>query len=387
MTHTTPRYQEHLALQEILRRLPVLLAGFRGQEQRLACYLLESTHTNAREAWEISLWPAPDFQPRYLAVHLTQEATDFILTQEEPRVFSWEEVQQERFFENLPHLERYRSFYWWPVRVGERTLGALLFVHPSRRFFDPERRMVLDMVGEIYTLWRQNQLCQETLVQTQQRIYQVEEEVRRRLARDLHDGPAQTLSALVMEAQYLARLAQHDPEALSEGLEELEQKARKAVNEIRQVLYILRPVALEEGSLQAALEQLLSRLRQTFTGTLRAQVEAQVLEHLTPEQQRHLFYLVAEALNNAVKHANAQNIALRLHQENGWVVLEVEDDGLGFDPESLEQLRRAGHYGLLNMEERAQLLGGHLELSSQPGEGTRVRVRFPRPAARPTLHA
>ncbi len=384
---TSPRYQEHLALQETLRRLPQLLSGFRGLETRIACYLLEATRSNAHEDWEISWWPAPDFEPHYLAMHLTQEAASFILAQEAPREFTWEQVQREPFFENLPHLERYRSFYWWPVRVGERILGALLFVHPSRRFFDEDRRMVLNMVGDIYALLRQNQLCRETLVHTRQRIYGVEEEVRRRLARDLHDGPAQTLSALVMEAQYLHRLAQHDPEALMEGLQELEEKARKAVNEIRQVLYILRPVALEEGSLKDALEQLLARLRQTFTGELQAELDPEVLERLSPEQQRHLFYLVAEALNNAVKHANAQQIVLRLYREDHWAVLEVQDDGLGFDPSALEQIRRAGHYGILNMEERAQLLGGELHLESQPGEGTRIRLRFPLPAPRPTLQA
>lgn len=370
-----PRHEEHLAFQQILRRLVQVLARFRGVETRLACYLFEPVDRE-HEKWEISWWQAPDFQPRYFVLHMNAEEAAFL-----ERLMDAEEVshvEKHPCLQNLIHLERYRSFYWIPVRIEDRLLAVLLFVHPARRYFDLGRRALVETVGDVYALLRQNHMCRESLLETRKRIYHLEEEVRRRLARDLHDGPAQTLSALVMEAQYLHRvMEEQDPQALREALRELENRAYKAMNEIRQVLYILRPLALEQGSLEEALEQLVTRMRQIFSGQLEVDIDQALLQYLNPEQKRHLFYLVAEALNNAIKHANAQTLRVRLHREDDMAILEVEDDGLGFDPDTLEELRLTGHYGILNMNERAELLGGHLDLMSQPGQGTRIQVRFP----------
>ena len=372
-----PRHEEHLAFQQVLRRLAQVLARFRGVETRLACYLFEPVDPE-RKKWEISWWQAPDFHPRYFVLHMDAGEAAFLERLMEAEEVSWVHVARLPFLQNLVHLERYRSFYWVPVRIADRLLAVLLFVHPGRRYFDAGRRALVETVGDVYALLHQNRMCREALLKTRKRIYQLEDEVRRRLARDLHDGPAQTLSALVMEAQYLHRVVEEqDPQVLREALKELENRAYKAMNEIRQVLYILRPLALEQGSLEEALEQLVTRMRQIFPGELEVDVAPDVLQRLNLEQKRHLFYLVAEALNNAIKHANAQTIRVRLHSEGDMAVLEVEDDGLGFDPNTLKELRLTGHYGILNMSERAELLGGHLDLESQPGQGTRIRVRFP----------
>ncbi len=372
-----PRHEEHLAFQQVLRRLAQVLVRFRGVETRLACYLFEPVDPE-RKKWEISWWQAPNFHPRYFVLHMDAEEAVFLEGLMEAEAVSWAHVERLPFLQNLIHLERYRSFYWVPVRIADRLLAVLLFVHPGRRYFDAGRRALVETVGDVYALLHQNRMCREALLKTRKRIYQLEDEVRRRLARDLHDGPAQTLSALVMEAQYLHRVVEEqDPEALREALKELERRAYKAMNEIRQVLYILRPLALEQGSLEEALEQLVTRMRQIFPGQLEVDVDYAVLQSLNPEQKRHFFYLVAEALNNAIKHANAQIIRVRLYREDDMAILEVEDDGLGFDPDTLEELRLTGHYGILNMSERAELLGGHLDLVSQPGQGTRIQVRFP----------
>ncbi len=361
------------ALQRLIHGLPLL----KGTETRLVCYLMEPDDNG--EDWLLTRMQGPAFTPEPLTLHIPDELfRSFYENHPTPRVLHREEIRETPLLKNFPGIETYRSFFWYPLREEQEWVAHFLFAHPGRHYFNSQRQALLGLAADMYLLTWKHRLCLRSLFHRIQRLYRLEEEVRYRLARDLHDGPAQTLSGLVMEAQYLRRLAQDDPETVLESLNELEDKARKAVNEIRQVLYILRPLALEQGAFREALEQLVARIRSTFPGEVRTEIQEQVLEHLPDEAQRHLFYLAAEALNNAAKHANAQTITLRLCMEDdGHGALEIEDDGLGFDPEQAQELRKLGHYGLLNMEERARFLKGELEIQSRPGQGTRIRVRFP----------
>lgn len=376
MTETLPWRDTHMVLQRALQRITQGLPWLKGTETRLVCYLMEPQPRE--DEWSLVRLAAPEYPLEPLSLRIPDEAFRFFYEQNTaPRVLSREEVTQTPLLKEIPHVQGFRSFFWLPLRVENEWAGCLLFAHPGRHYFTGPRRALLELAGDLYLLAWQNQLCRESLFAKSQRIYQVEEEVRHRLARDLHDGPAQTLSALVMEAEYLHRIARHDPEAVPDLLVELEHKARKAVNEIRQVLYILRPLALEQGAFRDALEQLVARVHTTFSGRLEVDMDDDVLERIHGEKQRHLFYLIAEALNNAVKHANAQTITLRLKAlEPDRALLEIEDDGLGFDTEQAQALRKVGHFGILNMEERAHFLGGEMELQSRPGQGTRIRVVF-----------
>jgi len=353
-------------LQQVLLRLAPNLVRVRGTETRLALYLLTYDVHQAR--WVIMVWRAPEFAPTSFVL-LHQEPLDMGRT---PQVMEERDVRTHPLLSQVPLVDQYHSFYWIPLD-GEAMLAA----HPGRGYFNAARRKAMDLVADVYRLHRAWEKERQENAWLHRRLYDLEQEVRRRLARDLHDGPAQTLSSLVMELAYLRYAAQEQPEMVAERLEELEQQARRAVEEIRHLLYVLRPMALEQGSLSDALRQLVERARRTFAGELLVEGDVEALAHLPQERSRHLFYLIAEALTNAIKHANAQRITLRIRREDGLLTVEVQDDGLGFDPEAAAQTLRNGHYGLLNMEERAALLGGELTIDTAPGRGTTVRVRFP----------
>lgn len=142
------------------------------------------------------------------------------------------------------------------------------------------------------------------------------------------------------------------------------------------MLFTLRPVVLETQGLAAALEQYADRLRQTERLTV--EVDPGSYEgQLSKEAESVVFAVVEEAVGNAKKHADADRILVRLRVDTHLFTVEIQDDGVGFDVESAQRRREAGHMGLLNMEERAELVGGRCSFQSQPGAGTIVRVDIP----------
>ena len=200
-----------------------------------------------------------------------------------------------------------------------------------------------------------------------------QEEERRRLARELHDDTLQALIALNQRVQ-LARLSLNGEEA-GEQLAEIQQLTNQTIVNLRRITRALRPTYLEDLGLVAALETLAHETERTagFKVDFRVRGEQR---RLTPLQELALYRMAQEALSNVVRHAQASHCILDLHF-GPRVTLTVRDDGRGFTvPESLTELTTKGHFGLLGLHERAQLIGAQLEITSTPGEGTRIAVRL-----------
>ncbi len=207
---------------------------------------------------------------------------------------------------------------------------------------------------------------------------EVEEEARRRLARELHDGPTQSVAALAMRLNFLQRLLRHDPAQLPPELEKAEQMARQAVQELRHFLFRLRPLILESQGLMAALTHLAEKLQETEPFAIHLEVDPEVDRLLDPNAKGLVFSIIEEAIHNARKHAEPRNVWVRVRVEGNRLQVGVEDDGQGFDPQALRaDYARRGSMGMLNMLERAELLNGVLEVESAPGQGTRVRLEVP----------
>ncbi|MBI4672284.1 MAG: GAF domain-containing sensor histidine kinase [Chloroflexi bacterium] len=215
--------------------------------------------------------------------------------------------------------------------------------------------------------------------QERDRILAVEAAVRHELARDLHDGPVQMLSALVMETRYLRDLAAQDPSKIQTEFLRLDAVATKALYQTRNILFDLRPLILEQQGLGPALEQYVTRLRmvEPFNITLDA---ATLRVRLAPKSEAAIFSIVQESVNNAKKHAKPKNLWIEAVQDETGLTLSVRDDGNGFDVQAMEAAYSTrGSLGLLNMKERAEIVQGALRIVSQPNEGTCVTLTVPLP--------
>jgi signal transduction histidine kinase len=261
--------------------------------------------------------------------------------------------------------------------------GALLFGHPRPGFFDPERAAVLQAVGLQVEVLLAAAVRSRDLQAEKKRLTDLEEEARKRMARDLHDGPTQVMASIAMRANYARRLMQRDRKAAAVELEQLEEMARQTTKELRAMLYTLRPLILESHGLVAALAQLADKMNDTHGVNVVVEAAADAADGVDPALQGVAFYVAEEALNNARKHAAAERIRLRLERRGGALVLEVRDDGVGFNVGAVDATySQRGSLGMVNMRERAELVGGSLRVESAEGRGTAVTLTLPaRPPA------
>ncbi|RME86949.1 MAG: GAF domain-containing sensor histidine kinase [Anaerolineae bacterium] len=271
------------------------------------------------------------------------------------------------------------SAYCFPLRSGFDVYGVLLFAHPDPDYFTPDRREILDILGRQSVIAIQNARLYQNLVEEKERMIEVQEEARKKLARDLHDGPTQSVSAMAMRLNLARRMLERDPKSVADELLKIEELARRTTKEIRHMLFTLRPLVLESQGLRAALEAMAEKMRETYDQNVHVEIDESVVEQMEIGKQGVIFYIVEEAVNNARKHAAAANIWVRLHPlEQGLVLLEIQDDGVGFDVEKVTAAyEQRGSLGMVNLRERTELVNGLLHIDSAPGKGTNVQVFIP----------
>lgn len=202
------------------------------------------------------------------------------------------------------------------------------------------------------------------------------EEERSRLAREVHDGPAQVLAnALMGLERSRTLLAEQRTDRLAEMLRQIGESARDGLREVRGFIADLRPAKLEEQGLAGALNEYLRRYRDTVNANV--SFEADPLPRLPAETEIVLYRIVQESLQNARKHARGAPVHIALTVRQGRLALSIRDEGPGFDPR--EVARRAGRdsWGLTSMRERAELIGARYLVTSRPGRGTEVSVSMP----------
>jgi len=204
-------------------------------------------------------------------------------------------------------------------------------------------------------------------------VLQGAEEERQRIARDLHDDTAQTLAALVLRLQMARR--SREPEVRERLLRELHEELHRASDGVRRILRGLRPPLLEESGLVAALR---AHVKSVLADSdLDITIDAENVEHhLSREAKLSLYRIVQEGLSNVTRHAHATSVRIRLAVREEVVVLEIEDDGIGFDSAHPEPSTGRG-FGVLGMMERAAIIGGVARVESTPGKGTRISIRIP----------
>ena len=276
-------------------------------------------------------------------------------------------------------LRNCNSIYSFPLRTGYNIYGVMIFAHPDSNYFTPDRRDVIDILGSQLVIAIQNSRLYQDLADEKNRMVEVQEEARKKLARDLHDGPTQSVAAIAMRVNLARRMIERDPKAAADELTKIEDLARRTTKEIRHMLFTLRPLVLESQGLVAALQAMAEKMKETYGQDVLVKVDESILPDLELGKQGVIFYIAEEAVNNARKHAQAPHIWVRLRSlEKEIALLEIVDDGLGFDVDAVTRAYdKRGSLGMVNLRERAELVSGLLQIDSAPGKGTKVQVYIP----------
>jgi signal transduction histidine kinase len=273
-----------------------------------------------------------------------------------------------------------------PLQAREHILGVMSLVgvpEGNKGTFSEDSLRMLTAVGREVGVAIENASLYEELRETEmlrrrllERGYELQEEERRRIARELHDQTSQRLTSILMTLRVLG-----EARSLAEvqaRVEELREMAAQTLEEVHDLALALRPRLLDDLGLLAALQHYLGE----FRDRCRLPVDFQVLglenRRLSPRVETTLYRIAQEALTNVIRHAQAQNVGVLLEAGDRSVILIVEDDGRGFDvSRTMGSHVHQGNLGLYGMRERATLVGGTLTIESAPGEGTSVFAQIP----------
>lgn len=226
----------------------------------------------------------------------------------------------------------------------------------------------LQQMGEIVADAREKQAFGLKVVEAQ-------EEERKRLSREIHDGPAQTLAQVLLGTDVIERVQKNEgPEAAVKELKKYKIMLRDALSEVRRIIYDLRPMTLDDLGLVPTLQKYLNRIVDQYKGINIDFRSFGAEKRLPSRMEAALFRLAQEAVQNACKHAKPSLIKVMVEfHDNKFVLLYIKDDGIGFD----KNIKKVDSYGLIGMKERVELLGGTIEIHSKKNQGTAVLIKIP----------
>jgi signal transduction histidine kinase len=258
------------------------------------------------------------------------------------------------------------------------AIGVLQVLNKTNRerFNQADQELLMTFAAQSATAIQTARLVL-ALRQEKERIVALEEDVRKRLARDLHDGPTQLLAAIRMGLQFTRKLLVYEPENVDRELAEMLPTVDRALKQVRTLLFDLWPATLETQGLVPALEWYTKQVQDTEGFPIALEAGGFNLR-LANRAEKEIFAVVKEALDNVKKHAAAQHVWIDLSVNDGRLVVTVRDNGKGFDTTEVNPAKgREGSLGMLNMYERAQMLSGKLSITSAPGQGTTVALSVP----------
>jgi two-component system, NarL family, sensor histidine kinase DegS len=206
------------------------------------------------------------------------------------------------------------------------------------------------------------------------KIIEAQEEERRRLSREIHDGPAQMLANVLMRSDLIERIyRERGVDDAFKEIRDLRKMVRSALYEVRRIIYDLRPMALDDLGLVPTLKKYLSTIEEYSNRTKITFINAGSEKRLPSRLEVALFRLVQESVQNALKHAEANHIQVKIEIGKNHVILVIKDDGKGFDV----NIKKENSFGLIGMKERVDLLEGEMTIDSKIGAGTVIMIRVP----------
>lgn len=264
-----------------------------------------------------------------------------------------------------------------PLRAGFQLFGAMVVGTDTAVQFDKSHIELFKAVGNQAVIALQNAQLYQRLESEKQRLIEADEEARKELARDLHDGPTQSIATIAMRLSFIRTMIDQDVGRAKEEILKVEALAKKTSAEIRSMLFTLRPLVLETQGLGPAIDALLKRYDESESPEMRL-IGAEHGDLLNKNAQVVAFAIIEEALNNARKYARASLIEVRFWQDDGLFVANVHDNGIGFDTYDVKRdYSTRGSLGMVNMRERAERIDGTITVESSPDAGTTVTLIVP----------
>ena len=257
-----------------------------------------------------------------------------------------------------------RSGAGGPIFLRGRVWGAVTAVWPGDVPLPAGAEDRVAAFAELVSYAIENAETRNELAASRARLVEAADEARRRIERDLHDGAQQRLVAAALELTLLGRRIEHDPAGARQILARAREQLDGGLGELRDLARGIHPTVLTERGLRAALDSLVQR------APLPVELDAALPERLETAIEAAAYFLVSEALTNAAKHARAESVSVNVAAADGTLVITIADDGVG-------GADAGGGSGLRGLVDRVQAVGGRLEVSSPPGEGTRLCARLP----------
>ncbi len=294
--------------------------------------------------------------------------------------------KDERHFKEVDLKSNFitRSILCVPLILYDQVMGVLQVLNKKTGNFTQHDLELLNSIASYAAIAIENARLHENVLAERDRVIAAEEQARRQLARDLHDGPTQLVANIMMKVDFCRKALQKSPSLLPDELDAIQKLAERASRQMRTMLFELRPLVLETQGLGAALQVFLDRRQQDVKGTrLRLEVSSQQPGEDIPRQddkvEAAIFAIVQETVNNALKHAQAKNIVVKLNETGKAIHTIIVDDGVGFEVNTvMNNYEKRGSLGMVNIYERAQLIGGEVKVTSAPSEGTTITVIVPK---------
>ena len=236
---------------------------------------------------------------------------------------------------------------------------------------EPRRVLIAHLAAQAGPVVRNVRLLEE-LRASRQRLVAAQDEERRKIERNLHDGVQQQLVALNVQLGLFAKAADRDPVAASSLAGDLQQRATDALDDLRDLARGIYPPLLADKGLVAALE---AQARKAAVPTT---VTADTVERYDQAIESTVYFCTLEALNNTAKYAGAAHASIALEHTDGYLSFKVTDDGQGFDAGKAGTVQSEGGFGLFSIRERVKSYGGEIRIKSEPGIGSEVTVRLPK---------
>lgn len=296
--------------------------------------------------------------------------------------------EDKRHFKILDQTTNFltRNILCVPLVLYDQIIGVLEVMNKREGNFTPTDLELLSSIASYAAIAIQNARLHQSVLAERDKVIEAEEEARKKLARDLHDGPTQLVAGIKMSLDFSKMALEKEPSLLPKELAYMQELADRATHQMRTMLFELRPLVLETQGLGAALQVFLERRQQDIIGDtpkLALKIET---SHPSGDISRQdgkveaaIFAIVQETVNNAIKHAQAKNIVVQLTETATAVYTVIKDDGKGFDVDQvMNNYEQRGSLGMINLKERTQLIGGELSIRSAPSHGTRITIQVPK---------